>query len=517
MPINIHLKRGLICLVMLSLLISINCKPGSDDNSNGGENPSVTPVTIAALAVLIDGLFNEWQGLTPVYTDQTGDAGTSGVDLGGMYLANDDRFLYIMIDVGIQVYLQEYSRITIYLDTDNNPQTGFTYRDIGAELVYDFGLKRGTFHRNGNTFRLNHPHIRLRMGPTVSSSQFEIAIGRDEIPDGSNPLFPGETFRILIADHSATDGDELPNSGTQLAFKFNTASTPAPDPISLEKDSPQAIRLVTYNVLFDRLFQPEAEPYFQRTLQALDPDIICFQEVFNHTPREVKTKVETWLPLSQGQWFAAGSGDQVTVSRFPFVDNWPASTQPLPPDIFPALIRLDPLNFNRRLLVFNAHLDCCTQDDERQRQVDSFIAFLRDAQTPGGTVDLPTGIPFILTGDLNLVGDSRQLETLLNGTIVNQNTYGPPHTPDWDGTSLADLISRQTQKRMAYTWRNDNSEYAPGRLDFIIFTDSVLSVDKHFILYTPEMTSDQLSLYGLLSTDTANASDHLPHVADFIF
>ena len=85
------------------------------------------------------------------------------------------------------------------------------------------------------------------------------------------------------------------------------------------------------------------------------------------------------------------------------------------------------------------------------------MAFVRDARTPGGQIDLDTGTPVVITGDLNLVGFARQLETLLTGDIADEGAHGPDFTPDWDGTDLLDVIARQTEKRMSYTWRRDTS------------------------------------------------------------
>ncbi|MCP4362518.1 MAG: hypothetical protein GY796_31315 [Chloroflexi bacterium] len=70
---------------------------------------------------------------------------------------------------------------------------------------------------------------------------------------------------------------------------------------------------------------------------------------------------------------------------------------------------------------------------------------------------------------------------------------------------------------MAYTWRDDANGFSPGRLDFFIYSDSVMGVDKHYLLYTGEMTADQLAAYGLQADDSAAASDHIPLVVDIVF
>jgi len=68
---------------------------------------------------------------------------------------------------------------------------------------------------------------------------------------------------------------------------------------------------------------------------------------------------------------------------------------------------------------------------------------------------------------------------------------------------------------MGYTWRNDGSSYNPGKLDYIIYTDSNLSISKHFVLNTLAIPNSTLVEWELESDDTNEASDHLPRVADF--
>src|SRR5690606_983459 len=72
-----------------------------------------------------------------------------------------------------------------------------------------------------------------------------------------------------------------------------------------------------------------------------------------------------------------------------------------------------------------------------------------------------------------------------------------------------------TQKRMNYTWRNDGGSYSPGKLDYMFYTSSVLTLKNKYTLQVEEMSPEQRSFYGLQDGDTQVASDHLPHVADF--
>jgi hypothetical protein len=117
-------------------------------------------------------------------------------------------------------------------------------------------------------------------------------------------------------------------------------------------------------------------------------------------------------------------------------------------------------------------------------------------------------------GDFNLVGYSQQLKTLTEGDIADESTFGKDFFPDWDNTALTDLFSRHTSIRMGYTWRDDHSSFSPGKLDYILFTDSVIEPGNHFVLNTLAMPISELDKYGLLPEDTNLASDHLPRIMD---
>ncbi len=167
------------------------------------------------------------------------------------------------------------------------------------------------------------------------------------------------------------------------------------------------------------------------------------------------------------------------------------------------------------MLFTNAHLRCCSANYERQEQVDEYVAFMLDAQSTGGSVNIPQETPFVYAGDLNLVGYAQQLTTLITGEIQNTGTYGQGALYDWDGTEVTDQICQQTDKRMAYTWRDDSSSYPAGRLDYMIFSDAVMEAEKSFTIQTEVMPTDRLQEYGFYQYDTSSASDHFPIVTDF--
>ena len=71
-----------------------------------------------------------------------------------------------------------------------------------------------------------------------------------------------------------------------------------------------------------------------------------------------------------------------------------------------------------------------------------------------------------------------------------------------------------------YTWRSDAGLLPAGALDRIIFSDSVLSAAKAFILNTRLLSDQALALTDLRPDDVllnpaTGYYDHLPLVVDF--
>ena len=124
---------------------------------------------------------------------------------------------------------------------------------------------------------------------------------------------------------------------------------------------------------------------------------------------------------------------------------------------------------------------------------------------------------------MNVVPDApiQPFKTLLSGNIVDEETFGPDFRIDWDGTDMADARpSHNALGKEHYTWRNDSLQFKPSALDRIIFTDSVMSLHRRFVLNTTIMSADDLAKLGLRQSDVLyggnpNYYDHLPLFADF--
>jgi endonuclease/exonuclease/phosphatase family metal-dependent hydrolase len=162
----------------------------------------------------------------------------------------------------------------------------------------------------------------------------------------------------------------------------------------------------------------------------------------------------------------------------------------------------------------SAHPPCCDDEVGRQEELDGIAAWTRDlvASRGGG---LPRGTPIVVAGDMNLVGGARQVRTLVAGEIVDEETHGTSEPLDWDGTPLGDAEPRHAGGHDTFTWRDERSSFAPGRLDYIVYSDSVLELANAFVLATEGLAPEILERHGLRPGDTLEASDHLPVVADF--
>lgn len=449
--------------------------------------------------ISLDGALDDWAAVAPAADDPSGDGGGSGIDFDRLWIANDSVGLFLRLETGTEILLQESSNLILYIDTDNNPSTGTSVAGMGADLIWEFGNKIGSYQ--GSTIYWDDTGVVA--SPSHSGSDFEFYLDRNAAPDG-NDLFPSDTVRVAFRD-DAGGGDWIPSSSTSVIYTFDDSDPQTPSTITLEKTDADHVRLMTHNVLNDGLWNRPNQ--FERLLQAIDPDIIAFQEINSHSGTSTRSWVESRLP---GTWYLSWDGELQTLSRYPVLGEWSTGAG----RAWASLIDL-PATFDNDLLVINLHLKCCSNgDSQRQESIDDVMSFVRDAISAGDSITLPADTPIIIVGDTNMYGDVQQVTTLLTGDIWDNGTYGPDFDPDWDGSDLDAVISRQPTVRQAYTWYNESNSYFPAHIDRITLTGSVINVDKSFVLHTPLMPASMLAAAGLNASDSEIASDHIPHVVD---
>jgi len=454
----------------------------------------------AAHPIVIDGLFDDWQEVPVTITDPEGDYNYD--DWAELKITNDDDFIFFKISLhSEETLLQNWNNFYLYIDADRDSLTGHPFRGLGAELAWHFGYRTGQYFEQDGIIDLWQNDITLRQAPTVTCTEFEIAIAR-----GSFVLSDPDSIAVIFSSFYDT-GDYMPDSWGGVVYQLDTTVVGPAEPILLEKTG---TRLVTYNTLNTGILESDRQPKFQRIIQALDPDIIALQE---HSEwNEIGDIISSWFP--EDTWYQGYTfRDLVVLSKYPIINQ--ANLINSERTMCALLQTDDPIN--PYLLILNSHFSCCDNDDDRQEQVDELVQVLREWRlNDNGPFDLPEGTPMFHVGDFNFVGYREQIETVTAGNIQDEGNYGSDFPLDWDGTAITDLFSRHTHKRMAYTWRSDGSSFNPGKLDYVLYTNSNLSILNHFVLNTLAMPDSVLNEWELEAEDTNEASDHLPRIVDFM-
>ena len=315
-------------------------------------------------------------------------------------------------------------------------------------------------------------------------------------------------------------------------------------PAFMQRPSQSHIRVMTYNVGWDSIFQEEGlldnlwrqesrAAAFVRIVRAIDPDVICLQEIDPaRDPGQVAHILDEAIPLEDGmEWQVSRGQDNVIASRYQLAmrDQQLAYHG----DIIDfghamAMVDLPDSEFPKDVYLICAHFPALGGQkniEARQQHADVIVARIRDMRTPGGEIDLPEYTPFIVLGDFNVyyTDPSHHLTTLLIGDILNEGTYGADIAPDWDGTDLSDALpTHNADGKEFYTWRDDTSQFKPEVLDKILYTDSVFTAPSGFVLDTTIMSAEELKAADLRSPDVMlkpdqGIVDHLPLVVDFKF
>ncbi|GJQ61984.1 MAG: endonuclease [Melioribacteraceae bacterium] len=458
--------------------------------------------------IKIDENFTDWEELDVLYSDATGDG--QPIDFGKLWLADDENYLYYCFEVGSEINLQDNNDVTIYLDIDNNGATGKSVNGIGAEIEYVFGERGGTRYTSAGNSSISHTDLFLITAPTVTSTIFEGVIKKDL--SGIGLGFDHDTIKVVLKDGNS--GDMIPESGELLSYTLTNETTDYYEDYSIEKTDSSFLRFMTYNVERDGITDAQKRQYFERMITTLDPDIIAFQEIYNSNANTIAGLVTSFFNDGRNYFYGKKGPDNIILSKYPVVASYdiPSSSGFHGNGAF--VVDMTE-KYGVKALVISAHTPCCDNNEARQDEIDAIMAFVREAKSEGGTLTLDEESPIIIAGDMNLVGYSEQLTTFLTGDIKNNSAYGDDFTPDWDNTPFDDAKPANPNLPLYFTWYDEGSSFAPGRLDFIIYSGSVLDMLNSFSLFTPSMHPDTLSQYGLTVNDSKNAADHVPVIADF--
>ncbi len=495
----------------------------------------VAQVSVPVASIAIDGRFDDWAAISPVVVDPA-DAPGAFVDIGEVRLAADDDFLYLLIDFGRTVNAQGLDgTLDIVVNADGDETTGRTVHGVvGADLLIrctppneqrpdrpgrGMSIVSTTYtHDPTDPTRpaVNAYDVGLVFGPTHSSRRTEFRIERGEpskvVPaEALPPLFAGKSISAKVVFH-ALDGTLVDE--TEIFTCVLPALTTGSYSVSLDQRQPAdpllrnpetALRLISWNAELGAIIS-RPEPYV-RTLRALNPDVILLQELTNKiTPEQLQTVFQQ-LDGGAANWsivIGSGGGDlrSAIISRLPVerIESLELVTYPDRPDrslrVASAVIR----SGERRMLAMSIHLKCCgrhesAEDFTRLAEVELIRGTLRDAMR-GHAFD---GV--VIAGDFNLVGSREPLESLMVGL-------------DIDASNLEIVDAYQIDGRSNATWFDRSQPFMPGRLDWALYSDSALGVDRCFVYESSNFAPIWHATHGTQSDDSAAASDHLPVVFD---
>ncbi|HMQ08241.1 MAG TPA: endonuclease/exonuclease/phosphatase family protein [Saprospiraceae bacterium] len=456
--------------------------------------------------IIMDGLFDDWQNA--FYVDDQGD--NVAFDIEKLWITNDENFLYLRIDTDLVFDLQEDSNLRLAIDMDNHSNTGIPINGIGAELIYNFRQRSGQLHTGQSVIAINHSVPGIFAMPSFTSNSFEIAVLRTFLFNNIQYNMSG-SISIYI-ENDIVLKDKIPNGTGGVIYNMDNSIQSKLPPYQLDKPKTDAIRILSYNVENDGLFDNAKGSMQRKIIQALNPDIIAFQEIYFRPSTSVAQVMNSILPLSRvdGWYHAKVNPDIVTVSKYPIL-------------AFNAIdgngVFLIDIPGEEVLVLYNLHLPCCNNNEGRRREIDKILATLRDGRNhPAISFSIPEGSPVIIAGDLNLVGDKNQYLSLRDGKISNPAEHGSDFLPDWGKGSLNDASPIVTSMPATITWYDPNSSYMAGKLDYFLYTSSVAQLTNSYALSTESMTDEEMAYFGFDDPSmTTKASDHLPLVADFVF
>ena len=357
--------------------------------------------------IIIDGKFQDWEGVEFI-EDNINDNGFA-VDFTSLSITNDNRYLYIKFTTTEQIDLMDsgsngesmYNTV-IYIDTDNNNKTGYVPNynsNIGSELGIFLNQRYVWYNTPNPNVQISLYDIGLFSAPTVTSNEFEIAIDLEAQYGGEN-LFPNQEIKIQLKDFISDDA--IPNINSEIIYNINSNNLNYTT-LNTEKENEDLIRLSAYNVLYNGLDDNERLEQLKNIIKSVNADIYAFSECYETSSETVKNILDEILPISNNQgWYVIKKEDDdlITASKFPIIQDWPNESYGIK-KMHPCLIDLPDSLFTKDLLVINAHMSCCDNDNDRQEQADDFVNFILDAKSTGGIIDLANETPFVLCGDLN--------------------------------------------------------------------------------------------------------------------
>ncbi len=500
--------------IILMALPLVSCaQPGSRRSEGHFTTEAMLSGAAPAGAITVDGDTADWPGDTPILAD--------------------DHYLYLRFAVENTQYTLQSSPTTtsILLDLDSDTNTGETsglapFDRLGVDLEVNFSPRQGAAVKNGVFINavdsagkrtpLSTADMDLVCSPTYASSWYEVRISRVPSVGDLLPL-RGLRSRGEITGIFATRDTSGRISG--YSDLFTTAAPEAAKSTLLgTADLPAkpegAIRIMSYNV--EKSGPMEKGDLFKRMFQAAKPDIILVQEWEKGDAAAVQSWFTAMVDADAVWSVRKAQGDNSTgggvaiISRYPMspvtgdtLSTTPAAGASSSQNPRPHAVRFISSTISTPVgdfLVASTHLKCCGTKDSPEDRTRLAEARAINQFLSGALAAAPQSTIRILSGDLNLVGSRPPLDLLRAGL-------------DSDKSDLTVATPLVLGDRTLVTWRDTPSNFGPGRLDYLLYSDANAEIVTSLVLDTTRLTDASLARLGLDRTDS-QASDHLPIIVD---
>jgi hypothetical protein len=186
--------------------------------------------------IVIDGSFDDWATVPLAFSDPPQDSSES-TDYQDVYVANDDDYLYLRVTLHTPSELGIFYN-NLFLDTDNDPTTGYPFGGIGSDMLVQSG--GGYQEKNGGFNEGDIDGLDWAMAPTGVGDNFEFRISR-HAAYASDGLAVFATNVVGIVLESENTGfqtrDTAPDAGG-FGYTFAGSSQLAPLDISFSQTGP---------------------------------------------------------------------------------------------------------------------------------------------------------------------------------------------------------------------------------------------------------------------------------------
>lgn len=422
-------------------------------------------------------------------------------------LVADERYLFFRVSLPDDDHALQAAPTTLamWLDLDSSTETGLVRegprpaRTMGIDLEVLFspprpdgtpgmGVAINSIDSAGVRTSIDHAEIDFMFSPTHASSWYEGRIAR-VIEERLGTDGAGATGMFIVLESGSPTNLYSDPFSADLPARESRGHAYAMVP---DKD-PDSIRVMSWNVLRDSPVENAAP--FARVIDAIDPDVILFQEWDYSAPQLngwFTALIETtrWHTLANDTWGVS------IVSRYPMEQLGEQIDLDDREVRFIAGMVTTPMG---PIAVGSTHLKCCggAGGDEDLRRVSEAEAI---NERMAAWLEANPASALVIGGDMNLVGSRVPLEALIERL-------------DLDDTDLSVAEGYVLGDAAQYTWSDAGNAFTPGRLDYLLVSDAGAEIVRSFVLDTNRLSDQALSRMGLRRDDTG-ASDHMPLVVD---